>query len=328
MQFGSWARTKDGIAPPPGAVDQWGVMASTWHSLREFEALRTVIQAGTTAAAGRRLGISQSATSRLIGQLEGRLGRTLFERRGGRLQPTAEAMRLNSELDAVFEALSRIDREPSAQAGRKELRIAAPPTLAHRLLQRRLPGFMEARPDVMLHVDVLMSDALAAAIVEGRIDLAVTDATIRHAGVTGEPFRQSRLVGAMAPDHPLAEKATLSPADLAGVSFIALTRRHSVRIEIDRVFAAAGIDLDIRAETATAVSAVELVRANVGVSLLNPFPISAWFDPGVIARPFLPMSQCRTSFLFAANRPVSEPARAFMRYLKMNIPADPWSDPL
>lgn len=303
-------------------------MRSTWHSLREFEVLRAVIQAGTTAAAGRRLGISQSAASRMIGQLEARLSRTLFERRGGRLQPTAEAMRLNGELDQVFDALSRIDRGPSADTDRTELRLAAPPTLAHRLLQRRLAAFLDARPDILLHFDIVMSDLLAAGIVEGRFDLAVTDATIRHGGVTTEPFRLSRLVCCIPANHPLAERETVTPEDLTNLPFIALTRRHSVRIAIDRLLSAAGAELSIRAETATAVSALELVRAGAGVSLLNPFPISPWFDPGVVARPFSPAAECRTAFLFAATQPVGEPARAFMRHLRLNVPTDPWSEAL
>ncbi|MEN0041653.1 MAG: LysR family transcriptional regulator, partial [Pseudomonadota bacterium] len=42
------------------------------HRLREFEALRAVIMMGTTIGAARRLGISQSAVSRSLSQLEAR----------------------------------------------------------------------------------------------------------------------------------------------------------------------------------------------------------------------------------------------------------------
>ncbi len=65
-------------------------MRHSYRSLREFEALRMLIATGTATAAARRLGISQSAVSRAITQLETRLGQVLFERRQGRMSPTAD----------------------------------------------------------------------------------------------------------------------------------------------------------------------------------------------------------------------------------------------
>ena len=84
----------------------------TWHSLPEYEALRALMESGTTSKAAVRLGLSQSAVSRSISSLEARLGLLLFERDGGRLRPTSEATQLNKRLDPLFEALDRIDGPP------------------------------------------------------------------------------------------------------------------------------------------------------------------------------------------------------------------------
>ncbi|MEM7489109.1 MAG: LysR family transcriptional regulator, partial [Pseudomonadota bacterium] len=73
-----------------------------WHSLREYDALRAVLQTGTTAEAARRLGLSQSAVSRSISNLEARQSVILFTREAGRLRPTQEAIRLNLRLDPLF----------------------------------------------------------------------------------------------------------------------------------------------------------------------------------------------------------------------------------
>ena len=67
------------------------------HRLREFESLRAVVTTGTTIGAAKRLGISQSAVSRSLAQLEARVGRSLFVRQSGRIEPTAEALRLNEK---------------------------------------------------------------------------------------------------------------------------------------------------------------------------------------------------------------------------------------
>ena len=63
-------------------------MSGNRHRLRELEALRALATTGTTVGAAQRLGISQSAVSRSLSQLEERLGRSLFVRASGRIYPT------------------------------------------------------------------------------------------------------------------------------------------------------------------------------------------------------------------------------------------------
>jgi DNA-binding transcriptional LysR family regulator len=116
----------------------------TWHSLPEYQALRAVLESGTTARAATRLGLSQSAISRSITSLEARTGRILFERDGGRLVATGEAVQLNHRLDSLFEALDQIDGPPARS--RESLRIIAPPTYTHRYLVSHVASFLKANP--------------------------------------------------------------------------------------------------------------------------------------------------------------------------------------
>ena len=66
------------------------------HRLREFESLRAVITTGTTIGAARRLGISQSAVSQAMANLEHKLDTLLFHRKP--LKLTEAGMRLLSQL--------------------------------------------------------------------------------------------------------------------------------------------------------------------------------------------------------------------------------------
>ncbi|MEO0621282.1 MAG: LysR family transcriptional regulator [Pseudomonadota bacterium] len=301
-------------------------MRPNWYSLREFESLRALLATGTTSAAARRLGISQSVVSRAVASLEARLGQALFARQGNRLEPTAEAFALNENLDPLFDALARIDGTGGEDASGQRLTLAAPPTLAHRFLQARIAEFLTARPDAAVSLEICASDALAAGIAEARFELGVTDSRVDHSGVATRPFRRSRGMAVIPAGHALADRARLIPSDLDGQALIALTRRHSARGQTDRMLAQAGAVPRIVVETATVVSAWQFAAAGLGIALLNPFPAALSEDARVVLRPIDPALTYTTQFLTPARRPVSALARAFMRHVRLATPRDPYSE--
>lgn len=295
-------------------------MRKNWHSLREFETLRAVISAGSTTAAARRLGISQSAVSRSISQLEGRIGQMLFTREQGRMQPTAEALALNENLDPLFDALSSIDGAHWKSSPQQPLRVAAPPTLAHRFLVRSVSSFLKANPERVVSLEICTSDDLIAGIMDERFDLGLTGADMTRAGLKLIPYRLSKGVFILPKGHELTKHDVLRPEHFDGVDFVALTRRHAARSKLDQLFAEAGVSPRIVVETATSVAACEFVRNGLGVTLTNPFPLFTGPETGIVIRPFQPEIAYRTSFALSARRPPSVTARDFMRHIRLSTP--------
>lgn len=303
------------VTPPP--------LSRSGLTLRELEVLRALIHSGTTRAAADRLGISQPAVSRAVAQLEARLKRLLFRREGGRLVPLPEALAVDAELDPLFAALGRIEHAAMRAADPAvPLRIAAPPTLAHRFLPGAVGDFMRANPGVPINVDVLSSDVLVTQVAEGRVDAALSDVEPSHAGVRIEPFRTTEAVCMMPRGHPLAARDWIAPADLEGADFIALTRRHTARVAVDAVLAAAGVRCRIVIETATSVSAAEYVREGLGLTLVNPFPVAWRPDPAVVVRPFRPGIPLRSSFLLPNGVRPGAATLAFMACVRARAGAD------
>jgi len=298
------------------------------HRLRELESLRAVVTTGTTIGAAKRLGVSQSAVSRALTQLESRVGRALFVRSSGRIQPTEEALRLNDKLDPIFETLAQIEGADWAAPEDTPLRLIVPPTLAHHFVISRVASFLKANPRRRLQLDIQATDALVSGILDLRYDLGLTSAMIQRSGVNLVPWRRSKVVCAMPKGHPLASRKIVQPADLDGVALIEFLRRLGTRALTEQIFAQAGIQPRQVAETASNMSALELVREGLGVTLLNPFPLlSTGFD-GVEIRPFDAAIHYNTSFVLPAGRPPTQLARQFMRYIKLTTPQDLYSEPL
>lgn len=296
------------------------------HRLREFEALRALVTTGTTVGSARRLGISQSAVSRSLAQLESRVGQTLFVRTSGRIEPTAEAMRLNERLDPLFETLAEIEGADWAVPENEPLRLIVPPTLAHHFIISRIASFLKRNPKRRVQLDIQATDVLVTGIADLRYDVGLTSGMIERTAVKLLPWRRSQIVCAMPEGHPLEAKPVIKPADLDGIALVEFLRRLGTRTQTEQLFARSGVTPRAVAETATNMAALELVREGLGVTLINPFPLLSSGFPGVSVRPFDAPIFYQTSFVLPVNRPVSAAARQFMRYVKLSTPKCRYSE--
>ncbi|WP_298434883.1 LysR substrate-binding domain-containing protein [uncultured Jannaschia sp.] len=305
----------------PGSRD--ATPLGRWHSLREYDALRAVLQTGTTAEAARRLGLSQSAVSRSIANLEARQSVTLFTREAGRLRPTQEAVRLNLRLDPLFEALSRIDGpEDNVQ---ETLRLIAPPSYAHRFLVEQIGTFLTANRSFFVSLEVASSDEVAREIIADRFDLGLIGTELTRADLKLVPFRQSDAVCVMLAGHPLAGRTLVTPADLDGQDLIGLAPRHARRGQLDRVLTRAKAVPRMVAEVTTSFAAADLARAGIGVAVVNPFPLHHYRAQDLVFVPFESPIRYRSQFVVSSHRPLPRIARAFIRHLRLHTPMDPFS---
>jgi DNA-binding transcriptional LysR family regulator len=306
----------------------------TRPTLVELESFRAIMASGGATAAAHRLGRAQSSVSRAIAALEARLGVTLFQRRGRTMVATAEAVALNRELDAVFAALDRVtgvSADLGSGAGQRLL-VGAPAPFALSLLPAAMAAYRRHHPDVLVELQVAPSDELAALVAEGRLDLAITDTVPQQRTVRLEAFRRSRIACIMPARHPLARKALVTPQDLDGLDFIALTKRHVMRRRIDALFHTAGIGRRLTVEASTALAAIACVEHGLGLTLLNPFPfltLPPSRPAGLAMRPFSVRLEYRTAFLLPVGRMPPQPVRGLMAALRQaGGRKDEWSEPL
>ncbi|WP_394197431.1 LysR family transcriptional regulator [Litoreibacter albidus] len=295
----------------------------TWHSLPEYQALRALMENGTTSQAAIRLGLSQSAVSRSIASLEERTGRMLFEREGGRLRPTDEAVQMNRRLDPLFAALDRIDGPPEVE--RETLRIVAPPTYAHRFLVHHIATFLTTNPHFHLSLEVASSEDVIRGILEERFDLGFTGVELSRDGVKLTLFRTSSAVCAMASDHPLAQRDTIHPEDLNEQSLIAISHRHARRAQLENILHSCRSAPRIVAEVSTSIAAVDLAKEGLGVTVVNPFPVVQYRSDDMVFRPFASPIAYRSYIVSPEHRPTSRVARAFIRHLRLHTPKDVFS---
>ena len=159
-----------------------------------------VVEEGSFSAAARFLGITPSAVSRQVSQLEAELGARLFNRTTRRQNLTEageiylqHARRIVSDLD---EARLAVDQLVSIPSGTLHVTVEADFALA--FLAPLLPEFLSLHPGVQMRLS--MSAALAD-LLEGGLDVAIRIGHLEDSSLIARKIALSRSLVCASPDY-------------------------------------------------------------------------------------------------------------------------------
>ncbi|MCQ8780656.1 LysR substrate-binding domain-containing protein [Mangrovibrevibacter kandeliae] len=277
---------------------------------RQLEAFRAVILIGSASEAAASLGISQPAVSRLIADLEQQLKLQLFERRGGKLLPTADGITLYREVDRSFVGLERIELAARDIRERRggALRVAGLPALAGSFLPGVVAEFVKERPAVDITLYGMTSPSVLDWVVAGRCDVGFVQERIPHSAIVSEDLPAVPGVFAAPVGHPLLAKETIVPQDLHGCDLVALAGPSLMRSKFDAVMTTHSVLPVIRAETPLTMIACGLVSAGLGCAIVDFFTARHIRWPNVELRPFRPTITFEWSLItpgFSASSSIS-----------------------
>jgi DNA-binding transcriptional LysR family regulator len=248
----------------------------------ECKLFRDVAHARSLSRAAAINGISQSAATQHIQELEKRLGVELLDRStrplgltpGGKLY--AELCRdvLRREEDFVA-ALDEIKDEAAGT-----VRVASIYSIGLSELPRLRDEFTRAFPGAQLHIEYLRPDKVYQAVLEDQADLGFISYPENRRDLTVIPWREERMTVAVYPSHPLSERGFLVPKDLDGQDFIAFDDEVIIRRELDRFFREHEVRIPVVMQFDNIQSIKEAVALGSGISILPERTIQAEVEQG------------------------------------------------
>ena len=151
-------------------------------TLRQMEVFTAVVRHGSTVAAAGALGLSQSATSAALQQLERVLGTTLFERQGRALVLNAAGRTLLPQARNLLEqaqhlALSVGAANASTQPVR--LHLAASSTIGNHVLPLVLARLRATHPHINVDLRIGNTEQVEHAVLALEVDLGLTEGPCR-----------------------------------------------------------------------------------------------------------------------------------------------------
>ena len=180
--------------------------------LDEMAVLVAVLDAGSLAAAGRRLRRSPPAITRTIAALEQRIGTRLVERTTRRLAPTEAGYELAGRARVLLDLYAEAMHAPVQAALRGTLRITAPVVFGRRHAMPCVMSFQAAHPD--LRVELVLADRNLDLIEEG-LDVAIRIGAMADSSLTARRVGAVRRVLVASPGYLSEHGTPLTPGDLA-----------------------------------------------------------------------------------------------------------------
>ena len=215
-------------------------------------------------------GVSQSAASQHVQEVERRLGVSLLDRSKRPMDLTAagkiyhdfcrDVLRREEELGLALESLK-------AQV-EGAVRVASIYSIGLSEMTHLQEAFSARYPTASLHVEYMRPEKVYEAVLNDAADLGLISYPEATRDLAVIPWRDEQMQVAVPPSHAFALLDEVYPTDLNGQTFIGFDEDLSIRRELDRFFRAEGVEINPAMHFDNIQTIKEAVALGSGISIL------------------------------------------------------------
>jgi DNA-binding transcriptional LysR family regulator len=257
--------------------------------IEDLELFRDIVRARSLSRGAASNGVSQSAASQRLHELEKGLGVTLLDRstRPAGITPAgrlylhfcSDVLRRRERLNADLDELR--DRVEGS------VRVASIYSVGLSDVTRLRREFEARWPHALLEVEYLHPDKIYEAVIGYTADIGIVSYAEPTRYLAAIPWRNEPMAVAVAASHGLVGRAILQPSDLQGQEFVAFDPDLPIRRAIDRFLREHKVEVTVAMHFDNIQMVKEAVAVGAGVSILPRRALRADIELGRIAA--LPM---------------------------------------
>ncbi len=269
------------------------------YDFSDLEAFLAVKETGSFHLAADKLNLSQSAITRRIKKLEEALDSQLFERTTRAVKPTLAAKRLQARAEAMLDGARETThamRDESATYGYQKNTIVTVgfiSSVAATLLPAALHAFRTAGHTARVRLLDGNANEIAEAVAGGEVDFGISSIPMLEPSTSFQALFDDQIVLAMPPSNPLTGQDHIAWRDLIDEDLIVPVRGTGNRLLIDDAMAQSGRPVRWTYEVGRSTTALEMVRAGVGVAVLPQSTASYLVAKSLVLRPVINPSIAR-----------------------------------
>jgi len=163
-------------------------------SLRQIEIFLNVVELGHLTQVAKEIGVSQSAISMSIKELENILGRSLFDRINKKLILNELGRTFHSEIESVYRRLEDIERGFRNTEDKGIIRVGASTTIVDYLMPSIVCKYMNQYPSVKLQLEENKTQHISMMIKNGELDIAFVERFVKDSDLISEVVGGDELI--------------------------------------------------------------------------------------------------------------------------------------
>ena len=251
-----------------------------------LKTLMSVVDAGSHAEAARRLGVTPSAISQQLKQLEAQLGVPLFERIGRRSVPTSATRELVTQLKQPFDRVERAVELARGDLGqvRGTVKLGSPRPFGSVYLRPRLISLIRRYPQLELSVEFGVPSRLERRLVEGKLDLAILVTTPEHPSLTSSVIAQETFVAVASPEYLRERGRPTTHSDFLEHRYIVYDPDHAMHRPWWKAMFGARAEQGVNVVCAVASlpDMQALAEAGLGITVLPDYLVATSLERGLL----------------------------------------------
>ena len=238
--------------------------------LRHLQAFVSAARYRSFTRAARSLSISQPTFTVQIRQLEAELGVRLLDRDTRSVQLTRSGHDLLPVVERLLREINSVlDSTREASLSKSGLvKVGVLPSLAATILPPILARLRKEHPGVTIHMSEAPAQRIVGLVKDDEVDFGIGWWKVGDSEVQFTPLFRDRLCAIFRAGGKLDRKKTVLLRELASLPLILTARESSVRAMVDDAFEGMGSSIQPAWEVTHMSTALALVRAGLGVTIL------------------------------------------------------------
>lgn len=265
-------------------------------TMAQLTALIAVTECESFSAAARHLQLAQPTVHRAVRQLEGEVGRSLFDRTAQGVIATRAVQHVVTVARLAMAELEQAEADVADLSGREvgQVVIGALPLSRSVLLGPAIAHFRATWKTLPIRVIDGPYPDLALALRRGAIDILVGALRPAAPDLTQEVLLQDSMAIVARPDHPL-RKGAPKPADMAGCPWVVAAKGTPARKQFSAMFDAAQLPSPYNlVETGSMALLCDLVGRSDHLGFVSALQAEREIAKGTLSRvPFQPQGTLR-----------------------------------
>ncbi len=288
------------------------------YSLRQLRVFVAVSRYGSFSRAGESIGLSQSAVSHSLKELEAEMGVRLLDRTTREVALTDAGLRLANRVEPLLDELHSmlLDTRSFGTQHNGRVRIASSQTISAQLMPQCIASGALQYPDIRVLLRDQAQQLVLNSVRNAEVDFGIVIDPGENTDLDCEPILHEPFLMMCREDHPLAALPEVKWQALNGQKLVLQDYASGSRILIDGALKAQKVKAEIVQEIGHPATLFPMVEAGIGISVIPALALPGPEGSKLVVKSLVPEINRVLMLVKRKNRSLSPAAQAIWQVVK------------